>query len=165
MLGGWHGTDLLHPHGAVDTSGGGATGDQFWNLGVVLTRLEQVCQVTSSSVVVVLLAVAAEGRCCEAEIQRKALRCRWQQDHRGVQATTGSKLCLGELLMVYAALRVILVRHVGVAEEDDGNQLNRRRRGQEREGGDANVSIGQRAEAASQEREPNAQAWPVWNHR
>ena len=33
------------------------------------------------SIAVVLLAVGAEGRCSEAEVQ-KALRCRSQQDHR-----------------------------------------------------------------------------------
>ena len=36
-----------------------------------------------------------------------------------MQATIASKLCLGELSVLYAALRVTLVRHVGVG----GGQL------------------------------------------
>jgi hypothetical protein len=50
------------------------------------------------------------------------------------------KMCLGELSIVCAALRVIPVRHVGVAEEDDRNEQNRKkRRSAEGEGGDADL--------------------------
>lgn len=55
------------------------------------------------------------------EVQQTASRCRSQQDHRGVRAITALKMCLCELSIVCAALRVFLVRHVGVAEEDDRN--------------------------------------------
>jgi hypothetical protein len=74
------------------------------------------------------------------EVQQTALRCRSRQDHRGVRATTALKMCLGELSIVCAALRVIPVRHVGVAEEDDRNEQNRKkRRSAEGEGDDADL--------------------------